>query len=265
MSTVKMTAGLIDRMLNKFSHTFRAERAALPKPPDFIPAGIGDELYSCLWPLADEEAARNAMPAWAIRTTDAMYMYYDDGYRGGIVTLSTRRLYLGEYPGCISVPGLSQVRWDGHSFTYKVEDVEQIQLPNFKAFVKECKEVREKAKELDDRIIEEQEKLRKFLEQHRTLQQAVKEFGPSLLTFVPDYVMKIYNEVLPPKPKKVKTEKVEPEKIDIDSVIARAVSEQLGMNGDKTAVELAQDAASWSPPFVKLKAGKTYTFHTQTV
>jgi hypothetical protein len=145
---------------------------------------------------------------------------------------STSRLYLPRSP-VLKPPGFSEFVYDGYTINFKVEDVEKLELPLLKKALQDNAAIQKQYQDFNDNVVAEKEKLRKFLDNFRTLQQAVAKFGPALLAYVPSYQKKLYEKPVVPRPPRQKRDKKELIEVEIDSLVARAMAETLGMNGDK--------------------------------
>jgi hypothetical protein len=208
MATVTLTNSLKEEMCINLGSTFQAERDALPKLNIDWPMGTGDELYSCLLPLDKEESIRSQLPLWAQNTI---------------------------------------TKFDGYTLNFKVEDVEKLELPLLKKAMQDHAAVQKQYQEFDANVEAEKEKLRKFLDNFRTLQQAVAKFGPALLAYVPSYQKKLYEKPVVPRPPRQKRDKKELVEVEIDSLVARAMAETLGMNGDKKEEDAVKSAPMYAP------------------
>jgi hypothetical protein len=246
MATVTLTNSLKEEMCINLGSTFQAERDALPKLNIDWPMGTGDELYSCLLPLDKEESIRSQLPLWAQNTITKLDGYDLVNGKYAQAKLSTSRLFLPRSPA-LKPPGFSQFVYDGYTLNFKVEDVEKLELPLLKKAMQDHAAVQKQYQEFDANVEAEKEKLRKFLDNFRTLQQAVAKFGPALLAYVPSYQKKLYEKPVVPRPPRQKRGKKELVEVEIDSLVARAMAETLGMNGDKKEEDAVKSAPMYAP------------------
>lgn len=260
MALVKMTVNLIDQILANFEASFNEERAALPRYPSKWPDGIGDELYSLLLKPEEEEQIRKLFPNWwNVNNVNQTTAYYEG--MGGHAKFSKAHIQPPVSP-ILKPPGFKWVRFDGYCFSFEVDDVEKLELPKLKETIKEYNSIKDKHAELSKRVYDDVESLRLFLEKHRTLQKAVDEFGPSLMTWVPKYQQDLFNKPVEPKKKEEPKEEII---VDLDSLRTRAINTALGLNGATTFQDSDKEDMWYTTPAPKQRSRKSANVGTSNI
>ena len=222
-------------------------RRSLPSPkpvPAIAPIGVGDEAYSLLLPEDYEKQICDLMPDWALQYMDCMHigvvppgtdLYNPSRFRSVLYTptyvvaeFKKPHISLPSGTTIRNVQGIDEARWGGGALVIKpTTDGKDIKQPALRDFVCELLSTEQQAIDNVAAVNKAADDMTKFLSQYRTLQQAVKAFGPALLEFVPLHIREAYDRVPVKRAKKEKKEKVE---VDVDYLVAKAVANRLQLN-----------------------------------
>lgn len=209
----------------------------MPAYPDTAPPGVGEEAFSIVISPDKEQQMRDLLPHWSLREEPVMYVGVwrpkDNSPQNAtrhIAQLQKPRLFIPGNGLITDVPGIERAFWDGHCLAIAMEgDGSGIKLPKLRDFLIEVSAIDKAHNERQAVIYKAADDITKYLGQFKTLNQAVKQFGPSLVEFLPPHIKQAY-EREPPKRVRRSTPKAAPVDVDINYLIAEAAAHRLQLN-----------------------------------
>lgn len=238
---VPMSPNLIYSIKTNTAKLFEEERKEIVSPTH-APPGVGDLIYGSVLNLHHEEQIRSLMPDWQYDLIDHVTVLVqplnsDNGYTRSHTphveaTFSKARLAIPRRGTIYSVKGIAKLRWDVSTVTISpATDGSTIDDLTLREFVEKMSTIYDQHRAVTEKVVQAEADIEKFLSQHKTLQSAVKEMGPSLLEFVPPRTRQLYEQA------GAKQEAPKPAvKVDTSYIAARATLNKLGLDGDAATV-----------------------------
>lgn len=239
MAIVKLSPTLKSQILNNVDKIKSETFGPLPEYPNGVPFEVANEAYNILLPEEFEKKALELIPPWGVKLTNTFYLGIthpkteEHRARYDVVGLTRvrmahNRMQMFGRTTIRSTPGLSYATWDGECLILcPSDDGTEVDAPNLRSFIAKAKEVSAKHKQYREEMAEARSTMSKFLDQHTTLQKAVKAFGPALMTYVPKHAIDMYNKPAGPRKKK---DKPAVEAVDVTSLIVAATESRLQLN-----------------------------------
>lgn len=237
MATVGLSPYVVTSILDKVEEVFRNKHTNLPTYPTDAPTGVGDEAFSLILPPENEKSVRELIPDWAFPVEHGMHLGLNSDSHPGNVGRELGYVYAPYKDTHINVHGRGTIRnvsgidsavWQsGYLLITPATDGSTIKLPALRDFVANMREVASARDSATEEIKKARGDMATFLRPHRTLQKAVKAFGPSLMEFVPEFIQADFNR----EPiKRAVRAKIEPVEVDTNYLVAAAVSHKLNLN-----------------------------------
>lgn len=235
MATVTINNDVILSITAKVQHLYTIDRAKIDNTTPDVPVGLAEELYDLLMPATDRKKVLELLPPWMT--------FYQHSFTVRVVppgstnfrwcpvlslVLPVDTLMINHNANIETIPGVKHLHWDGVNMTlYLADDWSALPIKD-KDFIAKVANVAIEHDKLTKASKEASNTMRLFLEQHRTLQSAMKAFGPALKTYIDPWLQMELDRV-PPKrvtKPKVKQEKVE---VNIAKLVTKATATQLNV------------------------------------
>lgn len=235
MATVTITNDVITSVIAKVRHLHELDRAKIDNTVPSVPSGLGEELYDLLMPAEDRKKVLDLLPLWMRFQQHAITVRVVPPGCTNVrwcpvlsLCLPPNTLLLGQSVALETIPGVKQLHWDGCNMTlYLADDWSTLPIKD-KDFIAKVANIATEHDKITKAAKEACDIMRLFLVQHRTLQSAMKAFGPALKTYIDPWLQMELDRV-PPKrvaKPKVKQEKVE---VNIAKLVTKATAAQLNV------------------------------------
>lgn len=241
MATINLTEDIVYEITCSVERIYNAERNKIEYPHKPISGDYGDTFAEWLLPKDKMEALTNATPSWMkqytsrytvrISTTSdnahySPWMLLDCS--APVLDLHNKRDNYSTFT--VSTPGINAIDNVSTGFIIHLSDGgDSLPKSDLRDSIIDLNKYIEANGRITTEYIEAVDTMRKFLKQHRTLQSAMKEFGPSLSFYVPAWLMEEYNRVPPKRTRKPKSEQPEKAPVKVDGLIAKATVSKLNI------------------------------------
>lgn len=236
MATVKMNGDVITSIVAKVRALYELDRAKADNDVPPVPEGLGEEIYSLLMPAEDRKKVSDLLPAWmrgeqSTITLRVLSAEVTNNRWCPVVYLPmpAGTLALNNYATLESVPGTSLVQWDGVNMTLYLNKDWSALPTKHKEFIGKVANIAEQQDKITRGAKAASGTMQQFLEQHRTVQSAMKAFGPAIKTYIDPWLQQELDRV---PAKRAPRTRVEKEKLEINvaKLVAKATATQLNIN-----------------------------------
>lgn len=235
MATVKITDNTITSIVAKVRQVHEADREKINNTVPETPPGFAEEVYSLLMPEAERKVVFNALPEWARKQQNGFTLrvvpFGATNLRWcPVLCLGLPKDTLALPNMCLleSVPGAKQLSWDGHNMVLHLAEDWSVLPIKDKSFIEKIADVAAQHDKLTKASKEASNTMRLFLEQHSTVQSAMKAFGPSFKKYIDPWLQMELDRVPPKRANKPKAKKEKVE-VNIAKLVAKATAIQLNV------------------------------------
>lgn len=229
MAIVPITKEIKHSILSQVRRVYEADINKLNIDFDSqVKEGMGDELYSWLIPEDKEEKLRELLPPWAVRQQSFIYLNVQGIYTYSLCLATKQPRLVLNGQGPTEIPG-TIAYWDGCSLNLTVVDESQLPVGQVANLIKAMNKVVQAQQKIKDDANTACETMDKFLSQHRTLQSAIKEFGPALATYFDHWITEELKRVPPKRNRGTGIPKAPPEPVDLKKLIGKATASKLNL------------------------------------
>lgn len=237
MATVKITPDVINSVVAKVQGLYEVDRAKLAEL-DYPTASkeYGEEMYSLLLSMDKQKQIRELMGDLAppiVGNVAVRVVPFDVNAKwcaNMYVTLPAEAISLPAKSVLAAAPGVHKIVWDGHGLTvHLAEDWSALAAPKSKAFIEKVVDMANKHHAIAVAATTASDTMRTFLGQHKTMQQAMKAFGPAMKAYIDPWLQQALDR---PSPKRIATPKVAKEKVEVNiaKLVTKATTNQLNIN-----------------------------------
>lgn len=241
MATINLTEDTVYEITCSVERIYNAERTKISYPDSPLSGSYGDTFAEWLLPKDKMEALTNAMPFWMKQYTKSYNVkigtplanaHYSPWMRLDcselVLDLHNRHETYSNFT--VSTPGINNIDNISTGFVIHLSDGgDSLPKSDLRDSIIDLNKYVEANGRITTECTEAVDTMRKFLKQHRTLQSAMKEFGPSLSFYVPSWLMEEYNRVPPKRTRKPKSEQPEKTPVKLDGLIAKATVSKLNI------------------------------------
>lgn len=229
MAIVPINAEVKNSVLSQVRRVYEAGMSKINLDFDAeVKDGMGDELYSWIIPVAKEKQIRELLPPWAIREMPYIYIQVNGVYAYSVCLMYKQPHLTLNGSGVVGIPG-ANAYWDGVSLTLEVTDESQLPVGQVTNLIRAMNKAITAQKKIKDEANIACDTMDKFLSQHRTLQSAIKEFGPALTTYFDHWITEELNRVPPKRNRGTGVPKKPPEPVDLKKLIGKATASKLNL------------------------------------
>lgn len=229
MAIVPITAEVKNSVLSQVRRVYEASMSKISTDFDSqVKDGMGDELYSWIIPVAKEKQLREILPPWAVRETGYMYLSVTGVNCYNVMLLFKEPHVLLNGSGTVDIPG-TNAYWDGCSLTIEITDESQLPAGQVTNLIRAMNKTIIAQKKIKADANDACTTMDKFLSQHRTLQTAIKEFGPALTTYFDHWITEELNRIPPKRTRGPAKPKPPPEPVDLKKLIGKATASKLNL------------------------------------
>lgn len=236
MATVKMTPNVVTQIIAKVRELHEADRQKISNEVGKAPPELGAEFYSMVVPLENQKKIKELMPEGVVAhpgCVSVRIMPHGVPAKWSPVIYTTvppEAMLMPWYITHENIPGTEKVHWDGATVNVNLaEDWSALAAPKSREYIKKLTDFANKHNDVTKKAKEASDTMRLFLEQHKTVQSAMKEFGPALKAYIDPWLQQ---QLDAPNPKRVVKPKVVKEKVEVNvaKLVAKATVNQLNIN-----------------------------------
>lgn len=236
MATVYIREDVTNSILARIHAVYEVDRAKIDNTLPKASAEFAEEVYSLLMPKADRDKVLSMLPEWMqFKRSTLMLRVIPFGVTNTRysptmhLALPESTLALNSYCELTSVPGVENAVWDGTTMTLHLAENWSALPITDKAVISKAESIAAQHNKLTEATTEARATMRTFLEQHRTLQSAMKAFGPALKTYIDTWLQRELDRV---PPKRLITPKAAKEKIKVNiaKLVTKATTAQLNIS-----------------------------------
>lgn len=238
MAIVNLTADVITTIVGNVRKVYETDRAKIDSKVPTVPGDIGTRLHGLIIPLETQKQIQALLPEWGRATQNAIGVRVrghgsTNWNHASVVCMavSGECVAIGCSVDILDIPGIEKLTWDGYTISMTLAEKASELLPlsdNEKAFLIKLTEIKGHHEKLTKTAKEAGDSMRRFLEQHRTVQQAMKAFGPAMKAYIDPWLQQELDRVPPTITRKKKVPKPD-EVVDVSKLIAKATAKQLNI------------------------------------
>lgn len=237
MVTVSLSPYTKRQIMHQTEQVVRKNAGPKKTYPATAPTGVGDDVFGLLLPSNIEKQILDMSPNYLHNTGKIVYVglagatHVDDYFHTPVrVMAECDHQHIVPVHGTEirNAPGIEVATYYGGVMTITLAtDGSVIEAENLRKFVDDMKAIGDYNAGIDTDVKKALSDMGTFLSQHRTLQSAVKAFGPALMEFIPKDIQEQMDR--PSKPIEPKAKRVKPEKVEVDlgSLVAHATTHKL--------------------------------------
>ena len=238
MAIVNITHEVSTSIVANVRRMYEADREKVDNTLPDTPEGIGGALYGCIVPLDKQKQAldlighnffqRMNLIAVRVRSITATAWSHAPYIH---VTLPANCIAL-PCNTVVDVPGIKSFAWDGVATISIVLAEDTSTLPfsdEINKFLVKVAELPDRHAKISKAAKEAQDLMRRFLEQHRTLQSALKAMGPALKAYFDPWIT-AQMDAPPPKRVRKAKEELDDTPLDLTKLIVKATTSKLNIN-----------------------------------
>ena len=239
MAIVNMTHEVVTSVVAGVRRMHEADREKIDNTLPDLPEGLGGALYGRIVPLDKQKQALELIGSNFLQQLRVVAVRV----RGSGVSAWSHAPYLHVLlpDGCIQlacpvnledIPGIKAFHWDGGSCISIVLAEDTSALPfsdEINKFLIKVAEIPARHAKVTRAAKEAQELMRRFLEQHRTLQSALKTMGPALKAYFDPWIT-AQMDAPPPKRVRKAKEELDDTPLDLTKLIVKATTSKLNIN-----------------------------------
>lgn len=233
MAIVVLTNEVKDSILTKVRQTYTADLGKnkidynkLLKP------GVADDFYS--WLVPNESELKKHLPQWAQGSHSQLHVCVNDEnatsrHINMMIDYSSSHIILAGGGYGPSIEGTTGVYFDGRLLQFNLVDVDKLPPGLAKDFIADVLKAGEAERKLKAEADEACALMRKFLDQHRTVQQAMNTMGPAMNVYLDPWLTEEVKRVVPSRARTKKAPKETEPPVNVNKLIARATASKLNL------------------------------------
>lgn len=234
MATVYLSHDNIDGIIGEVHKLFNDKREAIMAEKIVPPNGVGDELMSWVVSRETNKKVLDALPPWATTKQQRFYVKVDvpgtwDGYTPVIhLPLQEQWYSYNRKTMDVGVKGADTSSWDGQVLRLQLTNTDNLPQSTAIEFIKRLFSIAQRHAEIGEQANKAATTMNEFLQQHRTLQSALKEC-PAILSYVPDWMKQELERVPPKRTRRPPADKREKKDIDMTQLVTEATISKLNL------------------------------------
>lgn len=239
MAIVNITHEVATSVIAGVRRMHEADREKIDNTLPDLPEGLGGALYGRIVPLDKQKQAleligsnflqRQHLIAVRVRGVTSTAWAHAPYLH---VILPDDCIQLARAVSVEDIPGIKSFTWDGASCISIVLAEDTSVLPfsdEINKFLVKVAEIPARHAKVTKAAKEAQDLMRRFLEQHRTLQSALKAMGPALKAYFDPWIT-AQMDAPPPKRVRKAKEELDDTPLDLTKLIVKATTSKLNIN-----------------------------------
>jgi len=235
MAIINLTKETTDCIIGEVVNVFNQERMPLLEQKFVVPSGVGDDIMSWVVPRETNKKLLEIMPEWCTRTRNHIYLSVCHASGQNVynptIALQLNEAWYSYSPKKVILPtitGAKSTTFNGELLTLYLEDTSGLPQGQAADFVKSLLTLAQQHNKVTDKTNAAAATMREFLDQHRTLQTALKEC-PAIISYVPDWLKQELNRVPPKRTRRPPIPKGEKKQVDMTELVAQATIAKLNL------------------------------------